>query len=222
MSRPAVAYIRTSTARQSLGLAAQAATIAAFCQANGYTIVQQFVEQETAKGADALARRPHLAAALKLASIYRAPVIVAKLDRLSRNVEFISTLMNRPDASFIVTEHPNATPFMLHIYAAVAEEERTKISERTRLALAAARARGVKIGNPNPRRFSAADRRKGTEASVQAADARAQDLAVILDEFKGLSANAAAKVLNARRIPTARGGQWTARAVINTRRRLAG
>jgi hypothetical protein len=74
----------------------------------------------------------------------------------------------------------------------------------------------------SPRRFSAADRRKGTEASRQAADARAQDLAAILDEFKGLSANAAAKVLNARRIPTARGGQWTARAVINTRRRLAG
>jgi hypothetical protein len=78
----------------------------------------------------------------------------------------------------------------------------------------------VKIGNPNPRRFNAADRRKGTEASVQAANERAQDLAVILGEFAAQSANATANALNERGIPTPRGGQWTARAVINVRQRL--
>jgi DNA invertase Pin-like site-specific DNA recombinase len=218
--KKAIAYLRLSKDGRNVGLDAQAEAIARFCEAEGTTIVQTFAEIETGQGADALERRPQLAGALRHASIYRAPVIVAKLDRLSRNVEFISALMNRPDAGFIVTEHPNATPFMLHIYAAVAEEERNKISERTKAALAAAKARGVKIGNPNPRRFNAADRRKGTEASRQAADARAQDLAAILDEFKGLSANAAAKALNERHVATPRGGKWTARAVINTRRRL--
>jgi DNA invertase Pin-like site-specific DNA recombinase len=123
---------------------------------------------------------------------------------------------------FIVTEIPNADPFMLHIYAAVAEQERTKISERTKMALAAAKARGVKLGNPHgPKPFTAEARQQGVEAVRQQADARAQQLSEILSEFAGQSANATAKALNERGLPSTRGGKWTARSIINVRARLA-
>ena len=141
MNNPLIAYLRVSTQKQGqsgLGLEAQMAAIRHFCAAEGYEVVQTFTEVETAKGSDALERRPQLGEALKLASVYRCPVGVAKLDRLSRDVAFISTLMAQ-GVPFIVTEHPNADPFMLHIYAAVAEQERTRISERTKAALAAAK-----------------------------------------------------------------------------------
>src|SRR3954468_3596044 len=122
MSEPIVAYIRVSTQRQGrsgLGLEAQKAAIDRFCAAERYELTQSFVEIETAKGADALDRRPQLKAALKRASVYKCPIVVAKLDRLSRDVAFISSLMAQR-VPFIVTEHPHADPFMLHIYAAVA------------------------------------------------------------------------------------------------------
>jgi DNA invertase Pin-like site-specific DNA recombinase len=224
MSKSIIAYCRVSTQRQGrsgLGLAGQEAAIARFCAAEGYDIVQTFVEIETAKGADALDRRPHLKAALKRASVYRCPIVVAKLDRLSRDVHFISGLMTQR-VPFIVTEHPNADPFMLHIYAAVAEAERTKISERTKAALAAAKARGVKLGNPHgpSQPFTAEIQQQGIEAVRRNADARAAQLAEILSEISGVSANAAAKLLNGRGIPTARGGRWTARSVIDVRARV--
>ena len=129
--------------------------------------------RRTAKAADALDRRPQLNAALKRAAVYRCPIVVAKLDRLSRDVAFISGLMAQ-GVPFIVTEIPNADPFMLHIYAAVAEQERTKISERTKAALAAAKARGVKLGNPHgPIPFTAEMRQQGVEAIRRQANARA-------------------------------------------------
>ena len=110
---------------------------------------------------------------------------------------------------------------MLHIYAAVAEQERTKISERTKAALAAAKARGVKLGNPHgPKPFTAEMRQQGAEAQRQQANARAQQLSEILAEFAGESANATAKALNERGLPSARGGKWTARSVINVCARL--
>ena len=145
---------------------------------------------------------------------------MAKLDRLSRDVAFISGLMAQ-GVPFIVTEIPNADPFMLHIYAAVAEQERTKISERTKAALAAAKARGVKLGNPHgPKPFTAEARQQAVETQRQQADARAQQLSEILSEFAGQSANAIAKALNDRGLPSARGGKWTARSIINIRARL--
>ena len=201
MSKPIVAYIRVSTQKQGqsgLGLEGQQAAIARFCAAEGYEVVQTFTEIETAKGADALERRPQLKSALNRASAYRCPIVVAKLDRLSRDVAFISGLMAQ-GVPFVVTEIPNADPFMLHIYAAVAEQERTKISERTKAALAAAKARGVKLGNPHgpirspPRCGSRASRRMR-----QQANARARQLSEILAEFAGESANATAKALNDR------------------------
>ena len=146
--------------------------------------------------------------------------MVAKLDRLSRDVAFISGLMAQ-GVPFIVTEIPNADPFMLHIYAAVAEQERTKISERTKAALAAAKARGVKLGNPHgPTPFSAEMQQQGVAALRQQADARAQQLSEIFAEYAGESANATAKALNDRGLPSGRGGKWTARSVINVRKRL--
>ena len=146
--------------------------------------------------------------------------MVAKLDRLSRDVAFISGLMAQ-GVPFVVTEIPNADPFMLHIYAAVAEQERTKISERTKAALAAAEARGVKLGNPHgPIPFTAEMRQQGVEAIRRQANARAQPLGEILSDFAGESANATAKALNERGLPSPRGGKWTARSIINVRARL--
>jgi DNA invertase Pin-like site-specific DNA recombinase len=223
MSKPIIAYTRVSTQKQGqsgLGLEAQQAAIARFCAAEGYTVVKTFTEIETAKGADALDRRPQLKSALKQAAAYKSSIVVAKLDRLSRDVAFISGLMAQ-GVPFIVTEIPNADPFMLHIYAAVAEQERTKISERTKAALAAAKARGVKLGNPHgPKPFTAEIQQQGVAAVRQRADARAQQFGDIFTEYSGESANAVAKALNERGLPSARGGKWTARSVINIRKRL--
>src|SRR3954451_15399154 len=134
----AISYIRVSTARQGrsgLGLEAQQAAIARFCEAEGFAIVREHVEVETGKGADALDRRPELAAALAEAKRRKCPVLAAKLDRLSRDVAFIAGLMAQR-VPFIVAElGPDADPFMLHIYAALAEKERRLISARTKAAL---------------------------------------------------------------------------------------
>jgi DNA invertase Pin-like site-specific DNA recombinase len=223
MSKPIIAYIRVSTQKQGqsgLGLEGQKAAIERFCTAEGYAIVKIFTEIETAKGADALERRPQLKSALRQASAYKSPIVVAKLDRLSRDVAFISGLMAQ-GVPFIVTEIPNADPFMLHIYAAVAEQERTKISERTKAALAAAKARGVKLGNPHgPKPFTAVIQQQGVAAVRQQADDRARQLSDIFAEYAEESANAAAKALNERGLPSGRGGKWTARSVINVRARL--
>lgn len=223
MSKPIVAYIRVSTQKQGqsgLGLESQQAAIERFCAAEGYSVVKTFTEIETAKGADALERRPQLKSALRQASAYKSSIVVAKLDRLSRDVAFISGLMAQ-GVPFIVTEMPNADPFMLHIYAAVAEQERTKISERTKAALAAAKARGVKLGNPHgPVPFTKEIQRQGVAAVREQADARARQLSDIFAEYAGESANAVAKALNERGLPSGRGGKWTARTVIDVRARL--
>jgi DNA invertase Pin-like site-specific DNA recombinase len=140
--RDAVAYARVSTqaqGRSGLGLDAQVAAIDQFATREGFRIVEQFVEVETGKGADAIDRRPKLAAALKAAREVdkTCPVIVAKLDRLSRDVHFISGLMQHK-TPFIVAELGTIDPFLLHIYASLAEKERRLISERTKAGLGAA------------------------------------------------------------------------------------
>jgi DNA invertase Pin-like site-specific DNA recombinase len=147
-----IAYYRVSTQKQGrsgLGLEAQRKAIAAFAQAEAFEIAGEFTEVETGKGADALARRPQLKAALKAAKVAKCAVAVAKLDRLSRDVAFIAGLMAQR-VSFIVTAlGRDVDPFTLHIYAALAEQERRMISQRTIAGLAAAKERGVVLGDAN-------------------------------------------------------------------------
>src|SRR3954465_12903841 len=147
----AIAYLRVSTKQQhrsSLGIEAQRAAVTRFAEAEDLRIVAEFVEAETGKGADALDRRPQLAAALSAARGAKCSVLVSKLDRLSRDVAFVSGLMAQR-VPFIVAElGRDADPFMLHLYAALAEKERRLISERTKAALSAKRASGHQLGNP--------------------------------------------------------------------------
>jgi DNA invertase Pin-like site-specific DNA recombinase len=145
-----VSYLRVSTGRQGLGIEAQRAAIARFAEGEGLQLAAEYVETESGKGADALDRRPQLAAALAEAKRRGAqcPIVVAKLDRLSRDVAFISGLMAKR-VPFVVAELGNdVDPFLLHIYAALAEKERRLISARTKAALAALKAKGRKLGNP--------------------------------------------------------------------------
>lgn len=218
----AVSYIRVSTARQGksgLGLDAQRAAIAAFAQAEGIELVGEHVEIETGKGADALERRPALAAALADAKRNNCPVVVAKLDRLSRDVSFVASLMSRKTPFVVAELGADASPFMLHIYAAVAELERAAIAQRTKEALAAAKARGVTLGNPN----LAEAREKATEARVAKADTFAQNVLPIIREIQstGASMRKIAQALNARGIATARGGTWAATQVSDILKRSA-
>lgn len=169
MSVTLVAYYRVSTAKQGrsgLGLEAQMAAVHRFAEGHGLKVIQSFTEVETGKGSDALSSRPQLAAALALARRLSSKVIVAKLDRLSRDVHFISGLMAER-VPFVVAElGPDVEPFMLHIYAAVAQKEAALVSQRTRAALGAARARGTRLGNPN----MAAIRLNAAEAKAQNAN----------------------------------------------------
>jgi DNA invertase Pin-like site-specific DNA recombinase len=211
--KTAVAYTRVSTAQQGksgLGLEAQQAALARFAEAEGYHLIETFEEVETGKGADALDRRPQLAAALKAARAHKAPIIVAKLDRLSRDVHFISGLMTH-QTPFIVAElGADADPFMLHLYAALAEKERRLISQRTKDALAVRKAQGVKLGGLNVGVIKARDEAK----------ARAEALRPILAELAGQSARAIAAELNRRGIPTPSGGPWYSTTVLRVQRRL--
>jgi DNA invertase Pin-like site-specific DNA recombinase len=217
--KPAITYIRVSTAGQGksgLGLEAQRETLMRFAEIEKFEIADEFVEVETGKGADALDRRPKLSAALAEARNQHRPIIVAKLDRLSRDVHFISGLMTHK-VPFIVAElGADADPFMLHLYAALAEKERKLISQRTRDALRAFKERESKkpkkerrtLGNP---RLDKA-RPMAVAAIKKSADHFAHNVKPIIAEIvrAGLtSARQIAKALNARGVPTARGGIWT-------------
>ena len=209
--RPLVSYIRVSTSKQGksgLGIEAQRDAIAHFAAGEGCEVVGEYVEVETGKGADALDRRPKLAAALAQARKGKAAVVVAKLCRLSRDVAFISGLMAQR-VPFIVAElGADADPFMLHIYAALAEKERALIAERTRAALAQKKAQGATLGNPTNLGEAQA---KGAAANRTAADAFAANVLPIVRQIEAAGATthrAIAAALNARGIRTARAGAW--------------
>lgn len=210
-----VTYLRVSTdgqGRSGLGLEAQREALARFAAAEGLDLASEFVEVETGKGADALERRPLLRQALDEARRLKCAIAVAKLDRLSRDVHFISGLMAQR-VPFVVAElGPDVDPFVLHLYAALAEKERAMISRRTKDALRAAKARGVVLGNP---RLSEA--REAARASQRAAKARHEaNVRPIIDEIKrsgAVTLRAIADALNARGVQTTRGGRWHAGSV---------
>ena len=214
---PAVAYYRVSTARQGksgLGIEAQKAAIQRFAEAEGIEVLAEHVEVETGKGADALERRPELAAALAQARKAKCPVLVAKLDRLSRDVHFISGLMAHRVPFVVADLGADADPFMLHLYAALAEKERALISARTKAALAAKKAQGVKLGNPR----AAETIGRAHDAARAVADQFAVNVLPIVREIRasGLTTlRDLAGALNARGIRTARGGAWHSSTVRN-------
>ena len=194
--------------RSGLGIDAQRSLVERFAEVEGLELIDAFVEIETGKGNDALDRRPRLAEALSLARRERCPVIVAKLDRLSRDVAFISGLMAQR-VPFIVAElGADADPFMLHLYAALAEKERRLISERTRAALAQRKAKGARLGYPsNPAEAAS----RGRAVSIAEADRFAATLLPVIEGLRraGITSyRGMAQALNNRGIRTACGGKW--------------
>ncbi|MDQ0395189.1 recombinase family protein [Labrys monachus] len=213
----AVAYLRVSTGRQGksgLGIEAQRDAIRRFAEAEGIAIIGEHMEVESGKGTDALDRRPQLAAALAAAKRSKCPIIVAKLDRLSRDVAFIAGLMAQKTPFIVAELGADADPFMLHLYAALAQKERAMISERTKAALAARKAQGKRLGTHGSAETAAAAR-----ASLSAdANAFADEMLPMIQgiqasgvtSFEGIAA-----VLNTRGVHTRRGGAWHATTVRN-------
>lgn len=207
-----VSYLRVSTKGQGesgLGLEGQRAAVNRFLSGGASELVQEVVEVESGKRND----RPKLAEALRLCRVYNAKLLIAKLDRLSRNVYFISSLMES-GVRFVAVDMPQATDMTIHILASVAQGEAKAISDRTRVALAAARARGTQLGGL--RENSASIHEQGTARSIavrrERAVKRAMDLMPVIEQAKAEGAatlTAIASVLNARRIPAPRGGAWS-------------
>lgn len=227
----AIAYIRVSTAGQGksgLGIEAQREAIRQFAETQGFELIETFTEVETGKGSDALDRRPVLAKALAAAKKHRCSVIVSKLDRLSRDVAFIAGLMAQR-VPFIVTElGEGVDPFLLHLYAALAEQERRVISKRTKDALAGLKARGVtKMGKPvtklgNPTNLGTAQK-LGAASNAKGADVFAANVLPVVESVRksGVTTlTGIAEALNARGIRTARGGGWYPATVANLLKRL--
>lgn len=219
-----VSYLRVSTARQGssgLGLEAQDKAITDYATSRGAEVLGRFVEVESGKNND----RTELGKALHLAKVTGATLVIAKLDRLSRNAAFLLTLRDS-GVEFVAADMPDANNLTVGIMALVAQQEREAISKRTREALQAAKARGVKLGNPNG---AAALKRagKGNAAGVRAivenADKHANELAPVLASLReqGItSLGATAKALNERSIRTPRGGRWHKTSVKNLINRL--
>ena len=211
---PAIAYTRLSKpnkkGRPGIGLEVQQEALERFAAAEGYRLLETFREIETGAGHDALDKRPQLAAAMKLAKKHKAPVLVAKLDRLSRDVHFISGLMTHRTPFIVAELGADVDPFVLHLYAALAEKERRLIGQRTKEALDELKAQGKKLGGMRPK----------TIKIMEAANARAEALRPVFAELSYLSARGIAIELNRRGIATLRGKPWSAVTVIKVQRRL--
>jgi DNA invertase Pin-like site-specific DNA recombinase len=215
-----VSYLRVSTQKQGasgLGLEAQRAAVQAHVADRG-ELVAEFVEIESGKNN----ARPELQRALQEAKRKGAVLVIAKLDRLARNVAFIATLLES-GADIEAADLPHANRFVMHIMAAVAEQEAAAISARTKAALQAAKARGVALGAANPKVRNALQAAQGRaiETRKAKADAHAATVRAILEDYqrKGMSLRAMAEELNRLGMPTARGGNWYAATVRNALQR---
>src|SRR5215472_3421873 len=200
-----VAYFRVSTDRQGksgLGLDAQREAVMNYLNGGSWTLAAEYVEIESGKHNE----RPQLLAALAACKKLRARLVIAKLDRLSRNLAFIAALMDS-GVEFVAVDNPHANKLTIHILAAVAQHEREMIADRTKAALRAAKARGVRLGRNGAERLAPAYRAEAAE--------RARAIAPILAELRcaGLSARQMAAALMARNVPTANGGRWHAASV---------
>lgn len=210
----AVAYCRVSTTEQGksgLGLEAQQAAIRAFCATEGIELAQTYVEVQSGKLSDTVNDRPELGRAMAMAKALGGPVIVSKLDRLSRDVHFISGLMVHKIEFIVVELGRQVEPFVLHVYAALAQQERKMISDRTKAGLAAAKARGVKLGNPHLQPGTAANRIRKEKAAARAA--------ALFDVVAGARARghntlrSIAEYLSFSGVPAPGGKGWNAMAV---------
>jgi DNA invertase Pin-like site-specific DNA recombinase len=217
----AIIYTRVSTAEQGksgLGLQAQLDAVTEFCKAESIEVLAHYEETETGKGFDALDKRPQLAKALAQAKKEGACLVVAKLDRLSRNVAFISSLMETKVAFIVAQLGKDADSFMLHLYAALSEKERELISSRTKAALAVLKAKGVKLGNPT----NLDEARLASNATNRAeATAFADNVLPMVKGLrdKGDTLPAIAANLNKLGVTTRRGGKWYASTVANILKR---
>lgn len=217
-----VSYLRTSTKDQTLGIEAQRAKAKAYAQAQGGQIVAEYAEHESGK----LDARPQLAQAISHCEKTGAILLIAKLDRLSRRVAFLFELKEKLESKgleAVCVDMPEImkSTLMLGVMASLAQQERELISERTKAALAAKKAQGVKLGRPK-----GADMGKAVEASVKKRMTDAQTWAeshgpAIARMAKNMSLNQVAITLNEQGIPTRRGGKWTATTVRNLLKRVA-
>ena len=215
-----ISYLRVSTARQGasgLGLEAQRETVGRYLNGGRWSLVQEVMEIESGKRND----RPAIAEALRLCRLHKATLVIAKLDRLARNVHFISSLMES-GVDFVACDFPEANRLTVHILAAVAEHEAVMISARTKAALAAAKARGVALGGQRGcvermARMAAVGTTRSTEVRREIAATRRADLLPFISELKAsgrTSLRDIAKGLNASGLTTARGGKWSATQVM--------
>ncbi|HEX9468952.1 MAG TPA: recombinase family protein [Bradyrhizobium sp.] len=203
-----ISYLRVSTNKQGadgLGIEAQRKAVADYLNCGSWELIGEFVEVESGKSSE----RPQLAAALATCKKHKARLVIAKLDRLSRSVAFTATLMER-GVDFVCCDNPHATPLTIHILAAMAEHERKQVGKRTSEAMAAAKAKGVVLGNAA---LAAANKAAGIE--------RAKALAPIFAGLKGKPTREIARILNERKVDTPSGAPWSAMTVNRVRKRLA-
>ena len=202
-----IAYYRVSTDKQGesgLGLEAQQKAVLDYLNGGGWELVEEYTEIESGKR---IKNRPQLQEAIKACKRHKATLVIAKLDRLGRNVAFIAALMDS-SVEFTAVDNPHANRLMLHMLAAFAEHEREQISQRTKAALAAAKERGVELGRHGKEVLSKENRQKAYQF--------AQEMQPIIEELKREGYTSERQImseLNRRGIPPARSGQWHASTV---------
>lgn len=208
MAQQFIAYYRVSTQRQGasgLGLDAQRSAVMAHLAEGSRTVLEEFVEVETGKGSNALEKRPQLRLALERCRKTGATLLIAKLDRLARNVHFVSGLIET-GVDFVAADMPQANKVMIQMHAVMSEWERDQISERTKAALAAAKARGVVLGVTGPANL----RRLNDQRSYEA-DAWRANLKPVLEGLfrQGLSQREILRRINSLGIKAPMGGAWS-------------